>query len=133
MRRFIVYTRALPAGCCKVATDAPSVVEVKGEMITPTEDPSVLWLPEGEFKFRITQPEFLYEPQEVKRPDGSREKVMAPPVYHSHAIYWNVVQAHVAAERMVREGFAFTQRKTDKEFTEEEVRAKYAEIQEILL
>lgn len=133
MRKFIVYTRSLPAGCCKVSTDAPTVVEVEGEMVTRSEDPSVGWLPEGEFKFRITKPDFLHEPVEIKLPDGSREKTMVPPVYHSHAVYYNVNQAHVAAEHMVRHSFAFTQRKGGAEFTEEEVRAKFSEIQEVLL
>jgi hypothetical protein len=133
MRKFIVYTRSLPAGCCKVSTDAPAVVEVEGEMITQTEDTSVGWLPQGEFKFRITQPEFLYESQEIKKADGSKEKVMLPPVYYSHAVYYNIYQAQVAAEHIVRSNFEFERRKTGKEFTEEEVRAKFVEIQEILL
>lgn len=133
MRKFIVYTRSLPAGCCKISTDAPAVVEVEGEMIGQMEDPSVGWLPEGEFRFRITKPEFLQEPQEIKKSDGSRVKSMVSPVYHSHAVYYNVHQAHVAAEHVVRESFAFVQRKDGKEFTEEEVRAKFTEIQEILL
>jgi hypothetical protein len=133
MRKFIVYTRSLPSGCCKVVTDAPAVVEVEGEMVTQTEDPSVGWLPEGEFKFRITQPEFLYEPEEIKKADGTKEKRMVPPVYYSHAVYYNVHQAHVKAEHMVRDSFAFAERKHKGEATEEEVKAKIAEIQEILL
>jgi len=133
MRKFIVYTRPLPAGCCQISTDAPAIVEVEGEMITQLEDPSVGWLPEKAFRFRITKPDFLYEPQEIKKADGSREKVMVPPVYHSHAVYYNIYQAQVAAERVVREGFAFAKRKTGAEFTEEDVRAKFSEIQEVLL
>lgn len=125
MRKFIVHTRPLP-GCCKVG-DAPTVIEVEGEMISATEDPSVKWLPEGEFRFRITKPDFLFEPKQA----GSKE--MVPPVYHSHAIYWNVYQARAVAERLVRQGFEFSKRKSGKEYSKEEVRAKYSEITEIIL
>lgn len=131
MRKFIVYTRAIP-GCCQTS-DVPTVVEVEGELITGTEDVSIMWLPEGEFKFRITQPEFLYEPKEVKKLDGSKGTMMVPPVYYSHACHWTVHGAHAAADRVVRQGFEFAQRKHGTPFTEEEVAAKQKEIQEILL
>lgn len=128
MRKFIVYTRPIPG---QSGTDLPAVVEVEGEVVPQTEDPSLGWLPEGEFKFRITQPEFLYEPQEKKT--TSKDKVMVPPVYYSHAVYYNIYQAYVAAEQMVRESFAFAKRKDGIDFTEEEVRSKFAEIQQVLL
>lgn len=131
MRKFIVYTRAIP-GCCQTG-DVPTVVEVEGELITGTEDVSIMWLPEVEFKFRITQPEFLYEPKEIKKPDGSKGTVMIPPVYYSHACHWTVHRAHVEAERMVRQGFEFALRKHGTPYTPEDVAAKVAQIQEILL
>lgn len=134
MRKFIVHTRALPVSCCKVATDVPTIIAVEGEMITQMEDTSVGWLPDAEFRFRILKPEFLHELQEVKKADGSIVKTMIAPVYHSHAIYWNIHQAQVAAERIVRQSLEFIQRKTKGEpFTEEELKAKIAEITEILL
>jgi hypothetical protein len=130
MRKFITYTRPIP-GCHK--SDAPTVVEVEGELVTGLEDVSVMWLPQGEFKFRITAPDFLYEPKEVKQADGSKATVMVPPVYYSHACHWTVYRAHVEAEHMVRQGFEFALRKHGKTYTEEEVAAKIAEITEILL
>ena len=130
MRKFIVHTRAIP-GCPN--GDVPAVVEVEVELITGIEDASVMWLPGGEFKFRITQPEFLYEPREVKKADGSKGTVMVPPVYHSHACHWTVHGAQVEAQHMIRRGFEFAQRKYGTPFTEEEVAAKQKEIQEILL
>ena len=63
MKKFIVYTRAIPG--IRKGNDPPSVIEVEGELIKPTEDPSVMWLPPGEFKFRILKPEYLYEPKEI--------------------------------------------------------------------
>jgi hypothetical protein len=123
MRKFIVYTRG----------DVPSVVEVEGEFITGMEDPTVMWLPEGEFKFRITQPDFLYEPKEIKKLDGSKGTAMTPPVYYSHSCHWTVHRARVMADEMVRHGFELAQRKHGVSFTEEEVAAKIAQVQEVLL
>lgn len=125
MRKFIVHTRAIPGH-----KGGPFVIEVEGEMIAAIEDPSVMWLPEGEFRFRILKPEFLYEPHEIKQPDGSVKKVMLPPVYASHGVYWNEHQAAVAAERILRQELDFEIRKGRIEsYTDEELKAKYAEIQ----
>jgi hypothetical protein len=132
MKTFIVHTRALP-GCCKTG-DAPSVVEIEGEVILAVEDPSIMWLPEGEFKFRVMAPEALYEPQEVKQADGSKKKVMVPTVYHSHAIYQSAAEAQLAAEKMVQMSLDFDVRKGRiSSYTEEELKSKLAEIQTIML
>lgn len=131
MRKFVVHTRALP-GCCKTSSNI-TILEVEGEVITAVEDPSVLWLPEGEFKFRILKPEALYEPKEIVHEDRSREKITVPPVYHSHAVYWTVHQAMAHAMKMIRESFEYEKRKHGAEFTEEQVSEKCKEIQEILL
>lgn len=129
MRKFIVHTRSLPGH-----KGGPFVLEVEGEMIAAVEDPSVMWLPEGEFRFRIMKPEALYEPKEVEQEDGSMKKVMVPPVYHSHGIYWTVHQAAVAAEHILRQELEFEIRKGRIEsYTQEELKAKYAEIQTIML
>ena len=131
MRKIIVHTRALPG---VKFTGAPIVMEVEGEMIQALEDVSIMWLPEGEFKFRITAPEALYEPKEIPQPVGPAKKEMVPPVYHSHACYWTVHQAMVHAERMVKSGLEFEIRKKVREsYTDEELKAKYAEIQTIML
>jgi hypothetical protein len=132
MKKFIVYTRAIP-GCCRIG-EAPSVVEVEGEMVAAVDDPSVGWLPSGEFKFKILKPEFLYETHEIKLADGSRKKITVPPVYYSHAMYWTEIQAMSVAERMVRESLEFEVRKGRVEsFSPEELKAKCAEIQKVML
>jgi hypothetical protein len=123
MKKFIVHTRPL-AGYCKLG-DVPIVIEVEGETITAVEDPSVMWLPVGEFRFRVLKPEILYEPQE----DGTK----TPPVYFSHSVYRTLDQAQSVAERLVRGQFQFALRKYGTAFTEEQVKEKCEEIQEILL
>ena len=131
MRKFVVHTRPLP-GCCKTG-DLPTILEVEGEMITATEDPSVLWLPEGEFRFRILKPEVLYEPKEIVHADKTREKITVPPVYYSHSVFWTTHQAMAKAIHLVRQQFEYAKRKDGTEFTEEQVSEKVKEIQEILL
>jgi hypothetical protein len=132
MKKFVVHTRPLP-GCCKTS-EAPIVVEVEGELVTSLEDPSVMWLPAGEFKFRIMLPESLYEPSESKQPDGSKKKTMVPTVYHSHAIYPTLEAAQAAAKSMIKSGLDFEVRKGRlASYTEEELEAKCVEIQTLML
>lgn len=123
MRKFIVHTRAIPG----LKTTAPTVVEVECDVIQGVEDPSVMWMAEGEYRVRISAPIWLYEPKSEK------DKTMVPAVWPSHNFYWTVIQARVAAERLVRSEFEFAFRKHGTEYTEEEFKAKCAEIQEIIL
>ena len=119
MRKFIIHTRTIPGYAKSVG--ALTVVEVEGGVIKAVEDPCVNLLPQGEFRFRIVKPEFLYESQEVKKADGSKEKVMVPTIYHSHSIYDTATAAHKVAENLVRHEFEFEKRKYSKEYTDEEV------------
>jgi hypothetical protein len=98
-----------------------SVMEVEIEILSAMEDPTVLWLPEGEFKARVMAPTSLYDQ------DGK------PPVWYSHAIYWTIHGAWARAERDVRSAFDFNLRKYGIPYTEEDVKAKLADIQEVLL
>lgn len=128
MIKFVVHTRALPG---IKFTGAPIVLEVEGELVQSLDDPSIMWLPEGEFMFRIMAPEALYESREIHQLSGPPKKEMVPPVYHSHACYWTVHGAMAAAERMVRAGLEFDIRKLRKdEFTEEELAAKIQSLTE---
>lgn len=128
MRKFIVHTRALP-GCCKTS-ESPLIVEVEGEVISAVEDPSVMWLPKGEYKFRILKPESLYEPKEVS---GSKEKTMVPPIYCSHSLLPTAHEARARAYAMISHSFDFEQRKHKVAYTFEQLTQRCAEIQEILL
>jgi hypothetical protein len=108
----------------------PTILEVEGEILTGLEDPSVTWMPAGEFYFRIFKPEFLYESKETKIEDGSKKKIMVPIVYHSHAIYHELAEAQAAAEKMIKSGLDFEVRKGRlASYTEEELKAKCAEVQ----
>ena len=98
-----------------------SIIEVEIEIVSAMEDPSVLWLPEGEFKARIMAPTSL------NNQDGQ------PSVWYSHALYWTANQAWVRAERDVRSTFDFNLRKYGTPYTEEDVKAKMTTIQEVLL
>lgn len=132
MKAYVVHTRPLP-GCCK-SGDVPTILEVEGEKISAMEDPSVLWLKEGEFWFRILKPESLYESTETKMPDGSKKKVMVPPVYFSAGVYPSLEEARTVAQFMVKASMDFEVRKKRIEsYSEEDLQKKLAEIKEVLL
>ena len=135
MKKFIVHTRPIP-GCaaCKGSSEAPTIVEVEGEIVSSLEDPSVMWLPKGEFRFRIFKPEFLHESKESKLEDGSKKKIMIPSIYHSHGVYQDLSAAKEVAERMIKSGLDFEVRKGRlASYTKEELDAKCAEVQVVML
>lgn len=130
---FIVHTRPVP-GCCKVATEPLSILEVEAEKVTPMQDPSVMWMPSGEFKARILKPEFLYETQEIFKGSGVREKATVPSIYYSHSLYETKEAALEAATKLIVGGFQFEIRKGKRDsFSQEEVQARVAQIEEHLL
>jgi hypothetical protein len=132
MRKFVVHTRSLP-GVCKT-NDLPIVLEVEGEIITGMEDPSVLFLPKGEFMFRILKPESLYESKEIIHADKSREKIAIPPIYYSHAIHWTEHGAMAEAIHIVRGELEFQVRKGKRDsFTEQDVQEQANLIQIVRL
>ena len=135
MRAYIIHTRQVP-GCaaCRSGDTPMTIVEVEGERVSPMEDPSVMWLKEGEFRFRIMLPEFLHEPYESKKPDGTKEKKMVPSVYASHAIYFTLEEAREAAKKLVTGEFEFALRKKRIEsYTAVDVEGRLSEIQELKL
>lgn len=124
VRKFIVHNRPAP-GCKK--TGVPTVVEVECEVFIPP------FYKSGEFAARINKPEWLWEPTRVLQ-DGVLKDVVLPPTYHSHSIFATLEEAMSVAERQVRHSFDFEVRKGRiSSYTEEEVKAKCTEIQEILL
>ncbi len=135
MKAYVVHTRPVP-GCaaCRPESTPITIVEVEGEYVSPVEDPSVMSLPKGEFKFRILKPEFLYEPHEVKKLDGSKEKTMVPTVYYSHSIYLSLEEAREATKKLVvgELEFALRKKKIDS-YTAVEVEAKLSDVQEVML
>jgi hypothetical protein len=123
MKKFIVHPRAL-AGHPKTG-EVPSVLEVEGEVISALEDPSVMWLPSGEFKFRIFKPEALYETQK----NGTK----TPPIYFSHSVYDTLEQARLVAECWIYEQAEFEFRKYGAKIDYDDAASKCKKIQEITL
>lgn len=120
VRRFVVHNRPMP-GCRK--TGVPSIVEVECEVFTPPLSAS------GEFVARILKPEFLWEPTRILQ-DGVLKDAILPPVYVYHSVYETMEAAREAAEKQVRSGFDFEVRKGRiASYTDEDLKAKYAEIQ----
>lgn len=131
MRKFVIYTRAIP-GCCR-PTGTISIVEVECEMLTAMQDPSVMWGPPGEYRVRILKPEFLHETQKVLN-GNVEEKITVPSIYYNHALYESVEAAVAPARSEILAEFEFQVRKNKRSsFTTEEVEAKCAEINVVLL
>jgi hypothetical protein len=131
MLKYIVHTKSIPG---VKSPSAPTIVQVECEVVTVLEDPSVISMPLGELKYRILKPAFLLEPQEVKLPDGTKKKVMAPPVYYSHSVYPTDGLAILIATQMIRAEFEFEVRKGRSEgYSQEELLAKVSQIQTLLL
>jgi len=126
MKKFTIYTRLLP-GMKKGDPVPTSLVEVEIEIIQGVEDPSVMWMPKGEYKARVMSPTWLYEAK------SDKDKTLVPPIWYPHAFYLTIDEARGAAEKMIRGEFEFAKRKRGIEFTEEEVLSKCAEIKEIML
>ncbi len=93
-----------------------SVIQVEIERITAMEDPSVMFLPNGEFRARILNPTSLWE----KNDRG----VLVAPVWHNFALYSYQRQACLAAVDQIRNSFEFARRKYGTAYTPEEVQAK---------
>lgn len=122
MIRWIVYARPVP-GCQR--KDVLSIVEVECEFISGVEDPSVMWLPNDEYKVRVKGPKFLLEPGKDGQP--------AEPIYYSTFLCWTLHQAYASAARTIREELERQDRKHGVPFSEEEFASKCAEIQTIRL
>lgn len=90
------------------------------------EDPSVMWMSSGEYKARLVSPDWLHEIR-----DGSTEKVA--PIYYNFALFFSINEAKLAAAKMIRAEFDFNLRKYGTKFTEEDILAKFEEIEEVLL
>lgn len=101
------------------------IAEVEIELVKPIEDPSVMWLPKGEYRARVLAPKSVYE----KQLDGS----LLPPLWYSHVFYETIKQAREYVEKSVREGFERELRKRKVVYTEEEVQQKLSEIEEVNL
>lgn len=101
------------------------VTEVEIELVKAVEDPSVMWLPEGEYKARILDPKSLYE----KQIDGS----LLPPLWYSHAFYEDMEEVIEYFDKALREESDRARRHHKTGYTEEEIQQKLSEIEEVKL
>jgi len=109
------------------------IMEVECELIRPIEDPSILWsLNPGEYKARILAPDTFHQRVE-KVVDGKKEVAMVPDVWCWHAFCDTLEEAKEKAALLVRQSFAFDERKYGKTYTEEEVLAAIAVIEVVML
>lgn len=108
MRKFVIKYRQLEC----------SILEVEVKAATSYEDPSVMWLANGEWKGIILEPKSLWE----KQPNGE----LAPPIYYWHAFYDSEEEALERAKKDIRSSLelkAFKSKYIDgkeSEFSEEE-------------
>lgn len=106
-----------------------SIYEVECEKITPTEDPSVLWLQAGEYKARILSPSLFHE----KIGAGDSAKVV-PMIYCSHALYSDLEAAKACVEKDIRyDATTFQIRKEREPKSEEEIQAALSAVEIIML
>lgn len=103
-----------------------SLVQIKCELVSAVEDPSVIWAPAGEYRVKVLSPDFLLE----KKEDGR----LACPVYYGHSLFSSLEEARAQAEKDIRQGFETAIRKHKIEsYTEEDVQKKLAEITTVML
>ncbi len=111
MRKFIIQS----------GRGKTSIMEVECEIISAVEDPTVLWLPTGEYRARITAP------ASFKEKDGKA------PIWYSFNFIEDLASAQKKCEGTVREEFEFNLRKYGTNFTEEEVQKALSEVETVML
>lgn len=98
----------------------PTVYELKAEKVTPLQDPSVKWLPEGEYKVNVLAPISLYE-KDVKGKD-------VPVVFYSHALFDTEAAAVAWHKQSLESTMKERAERHGEEFSKEALKAKIAEI-----
>lgn len=109
MKKFVVHS----------IKGVTSIMEVECRVVTALQDPSVMFIPAGEYKAEILNPVALYE----KQSDGS----LRSPVYYSHSLHETVEAAMVAAKKGLEESYRRTCHKCNMDVdgqTLEEILAK---------
>jgi hypothetical protein len=102
-----------------------SIMEVELELVPAIKDPSIMWLPQGEYRARVIDPKSLHE----KQLDGS----LTAPVWHSHAFYSDEAQAIDVAHKAIRGIFERDMLHYKIEYTEEDFNKKISEVEVIRL
>jgi len=120
MKKFIVKTTYEKDSISKEIEIHSYVMEVDLKLVPAIDDPSVMWLPSGEYKAYVIAPRSLYEKQD----DGS----LTPPQWYSHAFYDSEAEALLIAQKQIREIFDREMRHYRVEYTEQEIQEKLSQI-----
>lgn len=123
MRKFVIHS----------LKGATSIMEVEIKLVTGLEDPSVTWLPNGEYKAHVLKPVSLMDKKVVVLEDKKTETQLVPPVYYSHAFYETAEEAMEVARGWTQLGFERGLSKHGEAFTPEDVEEKIKSIQVVRL
>ena len=115
MRKFVIH----------FIKETTTIIEVECEKISGLEDPSVLWLPSGEFKVKISAPKSILN----KETNGTYSAIS----YYNHGIYDSYEEALKATEFLIRKSFELNAVKHNSSFSEEDIQAKLLTVQTIKL
>jgi len=117
MRKFVVQSKR----------GEVSISEVEVEIVSPLDDPSVMWLKPGEYMARILRPTSFHMKHE-KMVDGKREVVLTPDVWFSHSFFETQGEALKYAEKLIEHEFEFNLRKYGKTYTDTDIAAAFMAI-----
>lgn len=101
-----------------------SIMEVECTKLTPAEDPSISFLPSGEYKARIDAPTTLHEKIDTK---------LVKPIWFSFAFFDTIEAAQKNAEADIRVSLERNKKKSGTDFTEADIQKQLAEIKIITL
>lgn len=118
MRKFVIHT----------LKGDTSIIEVECERITGREDPSVMWLPAGEYTVKITAPQSLLTKKVV-----GKETTLEPTIYYSHGVFDSEEAAVTASHLLMRKTIELRAMKSKTAFKEEDVTAEIEKIKVVKL
>lgn len=99
-----------------------TIYELDVEVLTALQDPSIMFLKEGEYRARILKPESFHMKIE-KTVDGKKEVTYVPDVWCWHSLYDTYNDALQAASKLIEQEFAFNLRKYGTAYTDVDVAA----------
>jgi hypothetical protein len=100
MRKFIIQSKK----------EETSIMEVECEKVQPLEDPSVMWLPAGEYRASVLLPTTFHQKFE-RLVEGKKVVTMVPDVWHSHAFYDTLELAQAQVKDIILSEFKTNLRK----------------------
>lgn len=108
-------------------------MEVEIRLVTGLEDATATWLPNGEYRAHVLQPQSLMDKKVIMSEDKKAETKLVPPIYHSHAFYETAEEAMALAKSWVQLEFERNFTKRGEAFAPEDVEEKIKAIQIVRL